>query len=114
MRFSRTNFDRKEARRDRRYALPSLLVAIGEQEYISDNWSLGGFQLTAKLALAVGDVVTGLLHIDRSGGFSFKAELVRKDEATGTLGFTFRDLTQQVVTKLDRALAKRLLSGRRP
>ncbi|HUH85468.1 MAG TPA: PilZ domain-containing protein [Stellaceae bacterium] len=111
MRTSRTNFDRQESRRDRRYALPSLLVVIGEQEYISDNWSLGGFVLSAKLPLHVGAVVTGILHIDRHGGVGFEAQVVRKEEAI--LGFRFQNMTPLAVTKLDRALARRILSRRR-
>jgi PilZ domain len=111
MRTSRTNFDRQESRRDRRYALPSLLVVIGEQEYISDNWSLGGFLLSAKLPLDVGAVVTGTLHVDRNGGVGFEAQLVRKDEAI--LGFQFRNMTPAALTRLDRALARRILSRRR-
>lgn len=111
MRTARTNFDRQESRRDRRYALPSLLVIIGEQEYISDNWSLGGFLLSAKLPLAIGAVVTGILHVDRDGGIGFEAQLVRKDE--GVLGFHFQNMTPTALTRLDRALARRLLSRRR-
>ena len=33
MRIARTNFDRQEARRDRRYALPPLTVVIGGREF---------------------------------------------------------------------------------
>lgn len=111
MRTSRTNFDRQESRRDRRYALPSLLVVIGEQEYISDNWSLGGFLLSATLPLDVGAVVNGILHVDRKGGVGFEAQVVRKEEAI--LGFRFQNMTPAALTKLDRALARRLLSRRR-
>ena len=113
MRIARTNFDRQEARRDRRYALPPLTVVLGDQSYLSDNWSLGGFQLSGALPLAVGDVVNGTLHIEGSDGFGFTASVVRKDEAAGTLGFRFQELTPLAMTKLDRALARRL-SPRRP
>jgi hypothetical protein len=114
MRTARTNFDREESRRDRRYALPSLLVEIGGQEYVSDNWSLGGFLLSGKLPFVVGTVVAGTLHVDSSGGAVFAAEVARKDEKSGTMGFHFRDMTGTAMTKLDRALARRLVSGRRP
>jgi hypothetical protein len=114
MRISRTNFDRQESRRDRRYSLPPLTVAIGDQEYATDNWSLGGFQLTADLPLGVGAVVTGTFQLDRSDGFEFTAQVVRKDEPVGTLGFRFEQLTPQALTKLDRVLARRLVSRRRP
>jgi hypothetical protein len=86
-------------------------VVIGDQEYISDNWSLGGFLLSAKLPLKVGAVVTGMLHIDRKGGVGFEAQVVRSEE--GILGFQFQNMTPTALTRLDRALARRLLSRRR-
>jgi hypothetical protein len=113
MRIARTNFDRQEARRDRRYAVPPLTVVIGDREFTSDNWSLGGFQLTCDLPLMVGAVVSGTLHVDGSDGFEFTAQVVRKEEP-GALGFRFEELTPLAMTKLDRALARRLVSRRRP
>lgn len=113
MRIARTNFDRQEHRRDRRYELPPLKVVIGEQEYASDNWSLGGFQLTAPLPYGIGAIVSGTLHVDGSDGFEFTAEVVRREEETGALGFQFHELTPLAMTKLDRALARRLVSRRR-
>jgi hypothetical protein len=114
MRIARTNFDRQESRRDRRYALPSLVVVIQDHEHVSDNWSLGGFVLTGKMAYKIGAMVGGKLHVDNTGGVPFTAEVVRKDEKSGTIGFQFRDLTAVAMTKLDRALARRLVSRRRP
>jgi hypothetical protein len=114
MRIARTNFDRQEARRDRRYSLPPLTVVIGGRDFATDNWSLGGFQLTADLPLLVGAVVSGRLHIDGSDGFEFSAQVVRKDDPVGTLGFRFEELTPLAMTRLDRALARRLVSRRRP
>ena len=114
MRIARTNFDRQEARRDRRYAVPPLTVIIGGREFASDNWSLGGFQLTTDMPVMVDAVVTGTLHVDGSDGFEFTARVVRKDEASGQIGFHFEELTPLAMTKLDRALARRLVSRRRP
>jgi hypothetical protein len=114
MRIARTNFDRQESRRDRRYALPSLVAVIEGQEHVSDNWSLGGFVLTGKMAHKIGAIVVGKLHVDSTGGVAFTAEVVRKDEESGIIGFQFRDLTPVAMTKLDRALARRLVSRRRP
>lgn len=113
MRIARTNFDRQEARRDRRYELPPLTVIIGDQTYLSDNWSLGGFQLSGAPPYVVGDVVNGTLHVDGSDGFGFSASVVRRDEAAGTLGFHFQELTPLAMTRLDRALARRLSPRRR-
>jgi hypothetical protein len=113
MRIARTNFDRQEQRRDRRYALPPLTIVIGGEKYASDNWSLGGFQITGDLPVVLGAMVTGSLHIDGSDGFDFTAELVRKEAETGSLGFRFHELTPLAITRLDRALARRLVSRRR-
>lgn len=114
MRIGRTNFDRQESRRDRRYALPPLTIAIGEQDYTTDNWSLGGFQLTAPLPLAVGDVTTGTLRVAGGEALAFTASVVRKDEPGGALGFRFQELSPLALTMLDRALARRLASRRPP
>jgi hypothetical protein len=113
MRIARTNFDRQEQRRDRRYALPPLTIVIGRETYASDNWSLGGFQITGDLPVVLGAMVTGTLHIDGSDGFDFTAEVVRKEADTGSLGFRFHELTPLAITRLDRALARRLVSRRR-
>ncbi len=114
MRVVRTNFDREESRRDRRYALPYLMVVIDGREYTSNNWSLGGFHLTAELPGEIGSLVSGTMHIESSDGFAFTAQLVRREEETGTVAFHFRDMTPLDMTKLDRALARRLVSRRRP
>ncbi|HXZ01213.1 MAG TPA: PilZ domain-containing protein [Stellaceae bacterium] len=114
MRIARTNFDRHEQRRDRRYALPPLTVIIDQQDYVSDNWSLGGFHLTCALPLKVGEVVAGTLHVDGSDGFAFTASVVRKDLEAGTLAFHFQEMTPLAVTRLDRALARRLVPRHRP
>jgi hypothetical protein len=113
MRIARTNFDRQESRRDRRYALPTLTIAIGDNEYPTDNWSLGGFQLTAALPLAVGDAVIGTLRIEGSDPLAFTASVVRRDATAGSLGFHFQDLSPLALPMLDRALARRL-GPRRP
>lgn len=114
MRVVRTNFDREESRRDRRYALPNLVVVLDGREYVSNNWSLGGFHLTAELPDEIGSVVAGTLRIGGDSGLAFTAQLVRREEETGTLAFHFRDITALAMTKLDRALARRLVSRRRP
>lgn len=113
MRIVRTNFDRQESRRDHRYVVPALVVVIGGRQYVSSNWSLGGFLLTGNMPLMVGAVVIGTLHVDGSDGFEFTAEVVRRDDDAGAVGFEFRDMTPLTMTKLDRALAQRLVSRRR-
>jgi len=93
--------------------LPPLTVTIADQSYPSDNWSLGGFQLTGVPGLSVGDVVSGTLKVDDGDAFAFTASVVRKDAGAGTLGFQFQELTPQAMTRLDRALARRLSPRRR-
>jgi hypothetical protein len=112
MRISRTNFDRQESRRDRRYAMPVLRVVLDGKEFVSDNWSLGGFQLRGPISLAAGQAVSGTIHIDGGDGFAFTAAVVRKDAEAGTTGFQFQDMTPIAMSKLDRALARRLVSRR--
>ena len=112
MRTSRTNFDRQEARRDRRYAQPFLHVAIDGQDYVSDNRSLGGFHLTAKLLVEAGTIVSGILRVDGADGFPFTAVVVRKDDAADAVGFRFQNLSPLAVSRLDRALARRLVRRR--
>ena len=89
-----------------------MTVTIGERDYVSDNWSLGGFQLTAALPLELGAVVVGTLRVDGSEGFAFTASVVRHEG--DTFGFHFQELSPQAMTKLDRALARRLVTRRRP
>jgi hypothetical protein len=113
MRTVRTNFDRQESRRDRRYQLP-LVVKFGGEEFTSDNWSLGGFQITSSLTFEIGVVIAGQLHVDGSEGFDFSAQVVRKDQEAGSLGFHFQELSPAAVNRLDQALARRLSGRRRP
>jgi len=113
MRTIRTNFDRQEARRDRRYSLP-LLVTFGGAQYTSNNWSLGGFQVTSDHAFDIGAMVDGTLQIDGKESLAFSALLVRKDSESGTLGFQFKELGPGAVEKLDRALARRLVGRKQP
>ena len=112
MRTVRTNFDRQESRRDRRYALP-LRVSFGTEEYTSDNWSLGGFQVTSDQPMEIGLVVTGTLGIEGSEHIAFSAQLVRHDREARSFGFHFTEISPSAVELLDRVLARRL-AGRRP
>lgn len=117
MRLLRTNFDRQEMRRDRRYALPNLTVVLDGRKHVSDNWSLGGFLLKGDLKLAIGAAISGTLHVDGSDGLPFTAELIwreAEDDQSGSYGFHFKELTPATVDKLDRALARRLVPRKRP
>ncbi len=113
MRTIRTNFDRQELRRDRRYAVPPLTVRLGAAEFISTNWSLGGFLLAGEMTIEIGAKVAGSLSIDGRTSYEFAAELVRRDGELGTWGFHFLELSPAALSALDRALARRLAGGRK-
>jgi hypothetical protein len=111
----RINFDRAEARRDRRHPLPPITVMLGSGSYTTSNWSLGGFLLPPNLEpaldLALGTSVAGKATMpDGRASHDFAAEIVRKD-ADGT-GFRFVDASDALVGALDRAIANRLFRKR--
>ena len=108
----RINFDRHEARRDRRYALPPITVTLASGgAYTTTNWSLGGFLLPSAIDLALGASVAGHVTLpDGSASHVFSAEVVRCD-ADGT-GFRFAEPSDELVGALDRAIANRLFRKR--
>jgi hypothetical protein len=104
----RTNFDRREMRRDRRYALPPIIVTIGQSEYTVHDWSLGGFQTIEGPAVAIGDEVTGTLRLDgQPASYRFSAAAVRSVSAHHGIGFHFLELSPELVSALDRAALRR-------
>jgi len=108
----RTNFDRNEQRRDRRYARPELSVTIGGARYAVLDWSLGGFQPQGGPKIAVGQQVTGAVTIvGHDQTLPFTAEAVHRNGRNG-FGFRFVGRSQSLINALDRALIMRLM-GRR-
>jgi hypothetical protein len=109
----RTNFDRQEQRRDRRYASPAITVTIGGEQFAVVDWSLGGFQPAGGPQIALGQEVTGVVMIaGNDETFEFTAEAVRRDGRSG-LGFRFVERSQSLINALDRALIARLMGRRR-
>ncbi|HWE75949.1 MAG TPA: PilZ domain-containing protein [Stellaceae bacterium] len=107
----RNNFDRTEARRDRRYPLPPITVTLASGSYTTSNWSLGGFLLPPGLNLALGASVSGKATMpDARTSHDFGAEVVRVD-ADG-IGFHFAAPSEALVGALDRAIANRLFRKR--
>jgi hypothetical protein len=108
----RINFDRQEARRDRRYALPPITVTLTSGAYTTSNWSLGGFLLPPPgLDLKPGVSAAGKVALSDGGAtHEFSAEVVRCD-ADGT-GFRFVDPSDALIGALDRAIAHRLFRKR--
>jgi hypothetical protein len=88
----RSYADRRELRRDRRFVSPALQLEIEGRQLTSINWSLGGFLVRGDLTLAIGETVTGKLHMAGSDGFTFVAKLVRKDARSDGFGFQFEEL----------------------
>jgi hypothetical protein len=111
----RINFDRHESRRDRRYLLPPITLTLEAGDYVTSNWSLGGFLLPPNLEpaieLALGATVAGKATMpDGNASHAFSAEIVRCD-ADGT-GFRFVEPSDALVGALDRAIAHRLFRKR--
>ena len=109
----RTNFDRHEMRRDRRYALPPLAVSINGTEFTARNWSLGGFQLSQGPSVALGAHIGGTIRVAGDGKpYNFTAEAVRRGNGAHGMSFRFRGLSPDLITALDRAVMRRF-AGRR-
>lgn len=109
----RTNFDRPETRRDRRYALPPIAVTLGHSRVLAiTNWSLGGFLLETGPRYPLGETVAGKLTLPEGGpSYDFSAEVVRRGP-DGT-GFRFVDLSNALVGALDRMIVGRMFRKRR-
>lgn len=109
----RTNFDRHEQRRDRRYASPAITVTIAGAHYDVVDWSLGGFQPVGGPQVAIGKEITGAVTIaGNDQSFEFTAEAVHRNGRNG-LGFHFVERSQSLINALDRALITRLMGRRR-
>lgn len=107
----RTNFDRQEARRDRRYPLPAITVTLGSSAFATGNWSLGGFMLPAEAGFALGATVAGDVALtEPSQSHAFTAEVVRCDPAG--IGFRFVEPSMALIGALDRAIAGRMFRQR--
>lgn len=113
MKTLRTNFDRPETRRDRRYALPPISVTLRDSRALAiANWSLGGFLLESGPRYPVGETVAGKLTLADGGpSYDFSAEVVRRGP-DGT-GFRFVDLSNALVGALDRMIVGRMFRRKR-
>lgn len=111
LRTIRTNFDRHETRRDRRYPLPPIAVIFGAEEYMTANWSLGGFLIEARGAPAPGSTVAGSIRIpDGKQLYPFSAEVVRRDG--DGIGFRFVQPSGELIGALDRLVIGRMRRAR--
>lgn len=109
----RTNFDRHEVRRGRRFVSSELAVPIAQTDYKALDWSLGAFRVVDGLDAAIGGKIKGTLRVAGVNAlYGFSAEAVRDDGDTKALAFHIVDRTDAPVTVLDRAVACRLMRKR--
>lgn len=114
LRTIRTNFDRREMRRDRRYPLPPMLVRFAHGEYETVNWSLSGFLLGGGPPIEIGRQLAATIRVSASEQlFSVTAEAVRHDPDVEGVAFRFVEPPEEFVGVLDHAIAARMF-GRRP
>jgi hypothetical protein len=80
-----------EQRRDRRYVLPLLEVAIGDERFCVINWSMRGALLYGLCEMA-GMRVRGEMGVPGSSeAVPFAATVVRADLETGNSAICFED-----------------------
>lgn len=80
-----------DRRRDRRYALPALEIAIGDERFRAVNWSMQGALLYGICEL-VGVRVRGEMGVPGSiEGVPFAATVVRADLDSGNCAICFED-----------------------
>jgi len=80
-----------DRRRDRRYALPVLEIAIGDERFRAVNWSMQGVLLYGICEL-VGARVRGEMGVPGSiDGMPFAATVVRADLDSGNCAICFED-----------------------
>src|SRR5665213_2377684 len=114
LRTVRTNFDRHEMRRDRRYPLPPMIVGVASGEFETVNWSLSGFLLSGGPATEIGKKIPVTVRIMPSDRiFDVTAEAVRHDPEADGVAFRFIDPTEAMVELLDHVIAGRMFGRRK-
>ena len=82
---------RAERRRDRRYSLPVLEIAIGRARFRAVNWSMRG-ALVYGICEEIGARVRGEMAVPGSSeGMPFAATVVRTDLDSGNSAICFED-----------------------
>jgi len=80
-----------EQRRDRRYSMPMLEIAIGDERFHAINWSMRGALLYG-ICEVVGMRVRGEMGVPGSSeAVPFAATVVRADLRTGNSAICFED-----------------------
>src|SRR5277367_3198269 len=94
-RSTKISFDPREDRRDKRYPLPPVSITIDGVEYVTVNWSLGGFLLSGfEAPVKPAERVVGKLQVNKDvEPVEFSGVVVRLDEPKkGNLAVQFVDL----------------------
>jgi hypothetical protein len=106
----RTNFDRRELRRDRRYVSPAITVRVGGVDHLIHDWSLSGFRAARGMRLGPHGQIAGSVRVAASDStFPFVAEAVRGDAERGSVGFRFVELSPALMRALERAVLARMV-----
>jgi hypothetical protein len=91
MRIARNCYLAGERRRDRRYVLPALEIAIGDERFRAVNWSMRG-ALVYGICDLVGAQVRGEMGVPGScDAIPFAATVVRADLDIGNCAICFED-----------------------
>ena len=100
-------------RKDVRRMLPVLIVRLGDLEFPTRDWSLGGFGLTGASYLGrpleIGEVICGHLGRPEEGiqdDASFHAEVRRIAENGDLAGCRYTQLTTEAFTFLERLMRR--------
>jgi len=94
-----------ESRRDRRYSLPMLEIAIGDERFQAINWSMSGALLYG-ICEVVGMRVRGEMGVPGSSdALPFAATVVRADLNTGNSAICFEDFRTDMIEFPDHAYA---------
>jgi len=94
-----------EQRRDRRYSLPMLEIAIGDERFHAINWSMRG-ALIYGICEIVGVRVRGEMGVPGSSeALPFAATVVRADLDTGNSAICFEDCRTDRIEFSERAYA---------
>ncbi|HKT17724.1 MAG TPA: hypothetical protein VJR47_06760 [Stellaceae bacterium] len=104
----RTNFDRHEMRRDRRYRAPAVTLCVDGADHPVRDWSLSGFRPACGMRVERGGRIAGALRIAASEAtHPFTAEAVRGG-AQGVTGFRFVECSWSLARALEKAVARRM------
>ena len=114
MKSIRVSYDRYNGRRDHRYPLPPLTVCAEAAEYVTVNWSLGGFLIAGHTgSVSPGQCLAGTVRVnEHTPAVEFTAVIVRVDEPEpGNVACQFTEIDDRLVTLLERAITRRLFRG---